>query len=76
MERKTSKVCSHCQTEKPTTEFYRGSVDGWRSRCKPCHIAAVADTTARRKARDPEAFRTRRAQIERLSYRRANRTQT
>jgi hypothetical protein len=62
------KGCSRCGVEKPLTEFYadKGSPDGRRSYCKPCHLAQMKSSrtaekrredSRRRRERDPEAVR-------------------
>ena len=32
-----TKICGRCKIEKPVSEFYKSTRDGYRSRCMPCH---------------------------------------
>ena len=32
-----TRKCGRCKIEKPVSEFYKSTRDGYRSRCKPCH---------------------------------------
>lgn len=56
------KRCSRCREHLPPANFYTDALrrDGLSPRCKPCTRAAKAESNARRKAANPEAWAERR----------------